>query len=475
MFPIITWPAPAGEPASPDYTIMVEETPVFVYQARVRAEILQNDGLWTHKTDPAGERASFAIFDMAAPVTVTVRPTRHFTRATILPIGTGIVPEIKDGAVRFTLAHARHLTLVLDDSDTQPLHLFISTPEVDAPKPGDPNVVYFGPGVHNLATLRVHSGQTVYLAGGAIVRAVLAPDEQGKYNEQWKVKFYTGPVLDLTKVHNVCIRGRGILDGARVPHPGHNFIHLRQARQVRLEGIVLRDAPNWNVTIMESQDITVEDLRIVSGRLNSDGINSVNSRNVHIRRCFVRNHDDSIVVKTTAPGHAAEDISVEQCVIWNDWGYALGATYETRSPISRVHFRDCAILFARHWCMGVHVSDSATVSDLSFSHVEVDLLSQASHSAGADAALTTEPKLLRLHIGEDCWGHDHTRGHIRGITLEDIDVFGPAVPALEMFGFDKDHTIRDLTLRRLRLNGHPALNADLRITRNAFVDEVKIE
>jgi polygalacturonase len=110
----------------------------------------------------------------------------------------------------------------------------------------------------------------------------------------------------------------------------------------------LRDAPNWNLHIAKSQDVTVEDLRIVSGRLNSDGINSVNAQRVNIRRCFVRNSDDSIAVKAVDPGSPSKDILVEDCSVWNDWGYALGATYETRSPISGVVFKGCDIHQAGH-------------------------------------------------------------------------------------------------------------------------------
>ncbi len=35
--PVITWPAPAEEKASPHYSVEVAGVPVFVYQARVRA------------------------------------------------------------------------------------------------------------------------------------------------------------------------------------------------------------------------------------------------------------------------------------------------------------------------------------------------------------------------------------------------------------------------------------------------------
>jgi len=471
---VIAWPAPAGETASPDYTMTVDGTPVFVYQARVRAEILQHAGLWTHLVDPAGERASFAIFDQTAPVTITIHPTRHFSSAKILPIGAGITPEIVDGAIRITLPQPRHLTLTLDDSDVRPLHLFISAPERDIPSPHDPHVVYFGPGIHELDTLRVRNGQTVYLAGGAVVRAKLAPDAKGEYSEQWKVTFHNGAVFDLSDTSNVRICGRGILDAALVPHPGYTMLNITRAHNIVVEGIVLRDAANWNVIINHSYDVRVNNLRLISGRLNSDGINSVNSQRVQIRNCFVRNHDDSIAVKTTEPGLAAEDIDVEGCTIWNDWGYALGVTYETRAPIHRVRYHNCAIIFGRHWYLGVHVSDSALISDIAFTGIEIDELAHATRSMGAYAALAGAPQLLHMNITEDCWGHDHERGHIAQITLDGLAIYAPSFPASEINGFDPEHAIRNVVIRDVRWNGRPA-PAGLKISHNAAVYGLQLE
>lgn len=473
---VISWPAPAGEPASTDYSAEVNGTPVFVYPSRVRAEILQNDGLWTHKRDCGGERAAFAIFDIAGEVTVDIRPGRKFTSATVLPDRAGIKPEIRDGHVRFKLAKPQHLTLLLDDSDLTPLHLFIGEPEKNVPKAGDPDVVYFGPGVHEINTLQIKSGQTVYLAGGAIVKGVIKPGDEGTYSEKWKVTFFNGVVFAVDKVENVRICGRGILDGSLIPHPGRNLIWINGSKNIRLEGIVLKDSPNWNVLIGTSSKVRVDDLRIVSGRLNSDGINSVNSGDVKISRCFVRNHDDSIVVKTTQPGAPAEDISVEDCQFWSDWGYSMGVTYETRAPVRKVSYRNCDVLYARHWCMGIHVSDSASISDVSFTGIEIADFANSSKPGNAQKALSAAPKLLRMVIVQDCWGNDPDRGQIRNVTLDGITVHGSSFLASEMFGLDKDHNIQNVTFRNIRLAGQsPVTDAKgMCLEQNAFVSDVRI-
>ncbi|MEI6520629.1 MAG: glycosyl hydrolase family 28 protein [bacterium] len=477
MSNLISWPAPPQEIASPDYTVTVDGTSLFVYQARVRAEILPNDGLWTHVKDPAGQRASFVIFDQSGQVSVVVTPSRSFTTARIFPTQLGITPVIAGGKISFELSEPHLVTILLDDDDTAALHIFASAPEVDVPSPDDPNVLYFGPGLHEINQIKPVSGQTVYLAGGAVVKAKLGADEKGTWSEQWKVTFYHGAVLDLTGLSNVRVCGRGILDASMLPHPAKPMIVLKDSSNIRLEGIMLRDSSNWNVIIGKSNNVRVNGLKLISGRLNSDGINSVNSHNVEIRNCFVRNHDDSIVVKTTEPELPAKDITVEDCIIWNDWGFALGATYETRAAIRNLNFHRCDVIYSRHWCMGIHVSDSETVADVHFRDITIDTLKPVKRPEDVYDALTTEPKLLKMVIQQDCWGKDDERGHIRNVILENITVNGTKMLASEMFGADAEHDIKSVAFKNIHLAGQEPIKniEDLRLESNEFVSDVRID
>jgi len=465
---IITWPAPTGEIPSSDYALTVNGEPVFVYQARVRAATLDREGcLISHLPDPPGERGPFALFDIDGPVTVAVQSYRSFTSARVLPSRAGIAVECVGETIRFSLEKPQHLTVILDEGDDTPLHLFISAPETDIPDPSDPSVIYFGPGTHEAHGLVIPSHTTVYLAGGAILRAVLPPDAQGEFNEKLRLTFHHGSVFTINEAQHVCIRGRGIVDLSAMPHPGWTAIVVDHAEHVHLSGVTLRDSSNWNVIINHSHDITVDDLRIVSGRLNSDGINSVNAHHVWIRRCFVRNHDDSIVVKTIAPEEACCNILVEDCVIWDDWGFPIGATYETRARIHGITYRRCDILFTLHQYIGIRVNDSATVCDITFSDIRIEQFSCAPHS----------PCLLGFSIvADENWGTDSDRGRIRDIVVEDVEVIGAIMPHSYLLGYSAEADIRGIFIRNVHLSGQaPATDAaTLNLYTNEFVREVTI-
>jgi len=436
---LTTYPGPEGETPSADYQVTVNGEALFVYQAKVRQEIAKPPGsIWTHEMGCKAELAAFAYFDFEGSVAVAVTPKRPFTKAAIHPLSCGIQPAIDGQTIRFELDRPRKLTVLLDGSDRQALHLFANAPETERPKPDDPNVLYFAPGVHTIGTTRLQSGQRVYIAGGALVKGQILPDEKPTVSKRTGLKHYGGAILSLDKVSNVRISGRGILDGSLMPHAAKSLITAVGSSDVQIEGIILRDSPNWNVCLASSERIRAADLKLISGRLNSDGINPVNSRHVEIRDCFIRNHDDSIAVKTTRPEGESSDILVENCVIWNDWGYALGITYETRAPIHDVTFRNCDVLNALFSALGIYIVDSATISNITFDDIRVD---------------ATRGKLLRLAIGHDMWATDPKRGQIRGITFRNVRVTGAGFPGSEIAGFDPTHRVEDVAFENLVIGG----------------------
>ena len=422
---VVIYPAPAGEKASDDYKVEVNGQPVFVYTANT-----------LH-----GGPASFAYFDFAGKVNVAVTPARKANKAVIRPLSCGLTPVVEGNTVRFALNQPRNLSLELNDSFERPLLLFANPLEADPPNPNDPNVLYFGPGVHEIATTKIGSGKTVYLAGGAVVRGKILPGEKVVQERNWAGNKVYENLLCISNAKNVQVRGRGILDMSTLPWHSKCPICITNSTDVLVEGIIIKDSPCWCTPMFNCTRGTYRNVKEVCHRENSDGINIVNSQEILVEDCFLRNNDDEICVKTTAPPPAPEgkNITVRNCVVWNDRAYAIGITYETRHAISDVLFKDCDIIHDHGiGSLAIHMSDGATVSGVRFEDIRIE---------------DTRNRLVRFWIGTDMWGHDKTGGRIRGVTLKNVSVVdGPFAPS-ELTGFNATHLVEDVTFENLRIHG----------------------
>ena len=72
-----------------------------------------------------------------------------------------------------TIDRPRQVCLILNGNMDKPLCIFADPPEdpADVPSGPRPDLIYFGPGVHNITgdAITVTANQSVYLAGGAHV------------------------------------------------------------------------------------------------------------------------------------------------------------------------------------------------------------------------------------------------------------------------------------------------------------------
>ena len=442
---VVVYPAPAGEKASEDYTIDAGGKPVFVYTAQVLR----------------GGPASFAYFDFDGPVDVTVTARADVAKAKVRPESAGIAPKVEGRKITFTLARPGNLTLELGDSIDRALHLFANPLETDTPKPDDPNVLYFGPGVHEVGTTVVPSGKTVYLAGGSIVRGKILPDEKPTGESFAKKKCYT-PLFSFKDARQVAFRGRGILDMSTLDWHSKNPICVEGCTDVRIEGVIIKDAPNWCYAVFGSKNVLVRNVKAIAHRENSDGIDIVNSQDVVVDGCFLRTNDDEICVKTTSPAPALEgkNITFQNCVIWNERAQGLGITYETRVNVTNFLVKNCDVIHDFGIAsLAIYMVDSGTMSGVRFEDCRLE---------------DTKNKLIYLKISQDMWAHDATRGHVSGVQFKNIAVTGGPFPPSEIAGFDADHLVENVSIEGLTIHGTPIEDAAQgKFSINAFTKGIR--
>jgi hypothetical protein len=489
---VVTWPAPAGEKLFEDYTVRVNGRDVPVYVCRVSA--MPFNQVWPGYQRPLDQTklAGFAYWEMSGPVVVEVTARQAFTSVAVRPTSRGIQPVIKGQRITLRLSRPGQFTVELDGTH-HALHLFADAPEADIPKPDGPNVLYFGPGVHRPGKIRLQSGQTVYIAGGAVV--------------------YTA--IEGRGVSHVRIQGRGIIDTSEFERgKGGGSIHLEDCSDVQVAGVIIRDSDLYGLSAFGSRKIDVSNVKLVGfWRYNTDGIDMCNTQDVTVRDSFIRSFDDSMVLKGVKgrsggarplPGQSYDTLPtrglrLSGLVIWCDWGRALEIGAETSAPeITDVVFRDIDVIHNTHIAMDIQHSDRAVIHDIRFENirVEVDDVNplpiiqrgreakyHPSPEAQAEACggcatvppgTAYIPNLMVIIIHPTGVTRDREAGTVRDVLFKDIAVTGNTFPPSAFSGLDPAHDVRGVTIENLRFNGQPIVNAaGAHLEIRSYVEDVR--
>lgn len=477
------YPAPVEEEPATDYDVTVNGQPVFTHRARVSAGAINQLYPGYQRPLDQTEIASFASWDMAEPVDVCFVSHIPVKEVRVRPTSRGIEPTVNGDTISFTIQKPGQFTVEVNGTH-HALHLFADPIAGDAPNAEDPDVIHFGPGVHCAGTIRPKSNQTVYIAGGAVVYGVIAAE----YEE------------------NITITGRGILDGSKFSRPDANaIIFLAGCENVHIDGITLRDPNVFAVTPVMCRYIHIMNVKLIGNwRYNSDGIDFVSCRHCSVEDSFVRAFDDCIVFKgyenwgpfihkvqslhgemipnnftvdgvnrisvaemqkrygkyhcNAVPVH---DMQVRRCVIWNDWGKALEIGLETvASEISNMLFEDCDIIHVIHIAMSVHNTDRATVRDIIYRNIRVELDNN-------------DARIISIENIEGWCSHDDERGHVEDISYEDIEVTGPGRIVSDLLGADAEHLVQRISIQNLRINGRVATSVEeAGFQMNEFVKDI---
>ncbi|MBM4093368.1 MAG: endo-polygalacturonase [Planctomycetes bacterium] len=400
------------------------------------------------------ETAAFTYFDFEGAVRIQITCPEAVRSAKVLPSSYGIEAAIDDRTISLQLDKPRHLTVEINGTWVNALHLFGNPLETDAPRPDDPDVIYFGPGIHEVASLTVPSGKTVYVAGGAIVRGVIAPDEPFRISSYSGLKTYA-PTFTL-QGEKIVFRGRGIVDGSHCTTHAKNMLMVR-GQDIRIEGVILRDSSTWTIPIRQSDRVTVENVKLLGYRANSDGIDICNSRDVTVDGCFIRTLDDLIVVKSDKGQGEVRKVVARNCVLWNEVAHALSIGAELRENVDDVLFTDCDVIhdLGREWTLRVYHCDAARITNIRFENIRVE----------------ESRRLISLWIGKAVWTRDEDRGHIANVVFRDIRAVGQE-PRVEFTGFSETNAIEDVTLTNVTINDKPLKQEQIRA--NAFVRNVTV-
>jgi polygalacturonase len=161
-----------------------------------------------------------------------------------------------------------------------------------------------------------------------------------------------------------------------------HLVMIDGSTDVRMEDLTLINSPVWNVRFLECDRVFVRRVHIYSDLekgVNSDGIDICSSSNVVISDSIIVTADDAIVLKTfgrdgpgrSDPAKPVENVTVTNCILTSSPTPMMIGT-ETHADIRHVIFSNSVIRDSNKG-FGINVQDGATVSDVIFSNITMDL------------------------------------------------------------------------------------------------------
>ena len=451
-------PAMDDRPANDDFTVEIfrngcwEE--IFVHNAEV-SDYAANPAAGYVQHD-----MGFAMFTDAFAAPLKVRVTRRagtFSKVEIRPLSYGIVPNVQTpNSVEFELGDpAQKVSVEFDGNRME--NLFILPDLPDTAIPMGANVTYFGPGVHNAGVIRIanESGRILYLDEGAVVLGRIEAENAA----------------------NLTIRGRGVFCSSQEDHGAGRRpqMEFRNCDNLKIEGILLRDTPNWTLKIVGSTGVHIDNIKEIGWIMNSDGMDFICCRDVLVENTFQRNYDDNVTIKafnatpeyiashTNTDGSYSDgaiwmvaglrdfevcNYEIRNCVFWADKAHNMLVGPEARGIAFRnIRFHDNIVLENRQddgiypGAMAVMIADDGTFEDIAFENIIVEDIDGG--------------KVFCAHF-TNAWAFDGLYGQwARNITLRNIAYTGTRATPSWIRGRNDAQSIDGVTIGNFTVNGTP--------------------
>ena len=368
------------------------------------------------------EHASMATFDFSEKVEIAVTYNKgEIDSARVRPLSYDIPFTIEGNTLQFSLEKPANLSVEVNGDIFHNLHLFANPLDTFKVDKKNPDLIYFGPGIHRFegGEFRIPSGKTVYVAGGAVMM---------------------GRML-IENVHDVKLLGRGIID------PSVKMgIRIANSRNVYVEGLMATQCATGG-----SDSVTIRNVKVISYFGWGDGMNVFSSRNVLFDRVFCRTSDDCTTVYGTRLGFEgpSSNITMQNSTLWADVAHPIfiGIHGNVDKPeiLENLNYVNIDILDHKEkqlnyqGCLAINAGDENLIRNVRFEDIRIENFRQG--------------QLVNLRI---FFNEKYCKAPGRGIenvVFKNVSYAGNRAEISVIEGYDAQRKVRNIRFENLRING----------------------
>jgi len=319
-------------------------------------------------------------------------------------------------------------------------------------------------------TIFLKSHVTLRLAAGCVLWGSTDPKDYPEiipsvrsYTDRYvRQSLIAGEDLD-----DVALCGRGIIDGNGQAFRWKQWkdrpylIRLVNCRDVRVEGITLRNSAMWMQHYLACDRVRIHGITVWNHvSYNNDGLDIDGCHDVTVSDCVMDTDDDALCLKSTL-NRACENVTISNCILSSHCN-ALKMGTESNGGFRNITITNCAIVSPRHTTSTY--GRRRGLAGIALELVDGGTLDQVLVSNVAIRGVTV-PIFLRLGNRARPFKKDMPKpsvGRFRNVVLSSVVATGTGDIGCSITGIP-GHPIENVTLRDINLEfegGGTAEHAD---------------
>ena len=224
--------------------------------------------------------------------------------------------------------------------------------------------------------------------------------------------------------------------------------------------------------------MTIDNVKIISGRQNGDGFTFQSCTSHTVTNCFARTWDDSLVIKNYSG--STKGITFKNIQVWTDLAQSMEIGYETDKgmtldpEISEVLFEDITVLYNFHKpVISIHNSDDAFVHDIVYRNIVVE-------NAFMQGDNGNNRELIEMTLQNSSWSTVRDEfGSIDDVLIDGLTVINTLdgkVPRSRLSGQSEENWITNVTLKNVTILGKPITTLkEMKLSMDDYCDGIVIE
>ena len=226
-----------------------------------------------------------------------------------------------------------------------------------------------------------------------------------------------------------------------------NFVQPYRCTNVLIDGVTIRNSPMWILHPVLCENVTIQNVRVISHGPNSDGCDPESCRNVLIKNCFFDTGDDCIALKSGRnqdgrnSGRPIENVVVQDCEMKDGHGGVVIGS-EVSGGARNIYAENC-VMDSPNLERAIRIKTNkirgGTIENLYFRNIEVGEVREA---------------VVRINMRYAIFS-DTTQTYIptvRNVFIENV-TSEKSRYGLLLEGYDSEHPIREVHLTDCKFEG----------------------